>query len=231
MSIFKKYLRSSIMLSLIFLFTMNTFAHSMSSSQSQFVQEILHNTNDINTQITQDHQKIIRLHTSYKNTHTLSSADKKWLDNLAKDYKAPSRNFNQSSTWRELEKRVDIIPPSLVLAQSIQESGWGRSYLARDAHNYFGQECGSSKSCYHSTDYRHFNNMHQAITAYIHNLNSNYAYLSLRNTRYSERNHHDQINSLSLANGLSHYSELHSRYIASIKKLIRDYHLQQYDKV
>ena len=213
------------------LLTVNIFAHSISHSHQQFVNHVLDDTNKINAKILQDRQKLIKLNASYDKDHRLSYSDKKWLNKLVDYYKIPSHNFSQKSTWTELNKRVDAIPASLTLAQSIQESGWGSSYLARDANNYFGEECGSRQSCYHSTDYRHFTSMYQAIDAYIHNLNTNHAYRHLRDTRYDERKHHQKIDSLNLASGLSHYSVLQGRYIASIKKLIRDYNLQKYDHI
>lgn len=36
-----------------------------------------------------------------------------------------------------------ILCPSAVIAQAINESGWGESKLARDYHNYFGMKCGT----------------------------------------------------------------------------------------
>lgn len=36
-----------------------------------------------------------------------------------------------------------IACPSAVIAQAINESGWGESKLARDYHNYFGMKCGT----------------------------------------------------------------------------------------
>lgn len=212
-------------------FCMPVFAHSyhISSSHQKFVNEMIKNTKEVNNDILKDRTKLLKLDKQYKQTHTLSASNKQWLKSLASEYKAPSTNFAKHSTWTELEKRVDVIPPSLALAQSIQESGWGRSYLAKDAHNYFGQECGSTRTCYHSTDYRHFSKMQSAISAYAHNLNTNHAYRSLRNTRYSERVHHEKPNSLAMANGLTHYSVLKGRYIASIKKIIKEYDLKKYD--
>jgi flagellum-specific peptidoglycan hydrolase FlgJ len=34
------------------------------------------------------------------------------------------------------------VPASVVIAQAVLETGWGRSDLARDARNYFGMTCG-----------------------------------------------------------------------------------------
>jgi Bax protein len=210
--------------------TKHAVSHATPSpNHQQFIQQITQNTNAVDQQILKDRTKLLSLDTRYQQTRTLSNSDMAWLHQLASEYKDNSTNFAQKGSWVELEKRVDVIPPSLVLAQSIQESGWGSSYLAKDAHNYFGQECGSSKTCYHSTNYRHFTSVNDAISAYIHNLNTNAAYSGLRNTRAQERAAHQPINSLALANGLGKYSVLHGAYIASVKKLIVNFNLQQYD--
>ena len=37
--------------------------------------------------------------------------------------------------------RVDVIPPSLVLAQGANESAWGTSRFAKQGNNFFGQWC------------------------------------------------------------------------------------------
>lgn len=39
--------------------------------------------------------------------------------------------------------RYDILVPSAVIAQAIQESGWGQSVLSKQYHNYFGLKCGT----------------------------------------------------------------------------------------
>jgi len=212
-------------------FSIPAFAHqhSISGEHQQFVNSMLSSANNANAAILKDRVKLLALDAQYQKSHALSSSETKWLKNLAAEYKAPSTNFNNHATWVELEKRVDVIPPSLALGQSIQESGWGSSYLARDAHNYFGQECGSSRSCYGHTHYRYFGSETAAVQAYMHNLNSNNAYRSVRDTRYAERTQHQKPNSLAMANGLTHYSILKGRYISTIKSVIKNYNLQKYD--
>ncbi|HKJ91279.1 MAG TPA: glucosaminidase domain-containing protein, partial [Oceanipulchritudo sp.] len=41
----------------------------------------------------------------------------------------------------DLRRRVDVIPPSLALAQAALESGWGTSRFAREGNNLFGIWC------------------------------------------------------------------------------------------
>jgi Bax protein len=203
-------------------------AKKMTESHAQFVQTMLNNANDINNKIATDRTKLLSLDRKYHQTHNLSAEDKQWLATLATTFKVKG-DLSQESTWTEFKKRVDVIPTSLVLGQTIQESGWGSSYLARDAHNYFGQECGSSKTCYKQTNYRYFKNSHEAVFAYMKNLDSNNAYRKMREIRYQQRQQDKKPTSLAMVDGLRSYSILHEGYIAMIKKVIRTNHLEQYD--
>ena len=62
------------------------------------------------------------------------------LNDLAKKYRV------ETPSKEELLKVIDILPPSLVLAQAANESDWGRSRFAKDFNNYFGIWC-FSKGC------------------------------------------------------------------------------------
>ena len=44
-----------------------------------------------------------------------------------------------SNALAELLMRVDIVPPSLALAQAADESGWGTSRFAEQGNSLFGQ--------------------------------------------------------------------------------------------
>ncbi len=48
-----------------------------------------------------------------------------------------------TSTARASQKRYGV-PASVVIAQAVLETGWGRSELARSARNYFGMTCGAA---------------------------------------------------------------------------------------
>jgi Bax protein len=205
---------------------------NFSGEHARFVRSVLSNTDQVNQAILQDRERLLSLQAQYEQTQQISAGANDWLTKLANEYKLDNFTITNKANWNELISRVDIIPASLVLAQAIQESGWGTSRLARDSNNFFGQECfqhGCGVSARH-THYSTYDDMGDAISTYIHNLNSNRAYQAMRRIRLSERQQHQKINSLALVDGMTAYSELRGRYIASIKSLVFKFKLQQFDK-
>ena len=59
--------------------------------------------------------------------------ERRWLDALGELYRVDDGDLD------DLLVRVDLIPPSLALAQAAQESGWGTSRFAREGHAVYGQ--------------------------------------------------------------------------------------------
>ena len=55
------------------------------------------------------------------------------------DQFTPSEKGTVEKVFSLLEKRVGIIPPSLVVAQAAIESGWGTSRFLLEGNNLFGQ--------------------------------------------------------------------------------------------
>ena len=53
-----------------------------------------------------------------------SDKEKLWLRQKLREYKV------KNSDMKELQKRMDIIPVSIALAQAAKESGWGTSRFA-----------------------------------------------------------------------------------------------------
>ena len=76
--------------------------------------------------------EILALRESILNNELSSSQ----LDELATKYR-----IQKPATMEELLTVIDILPPSLVLAQAANESNWGRSRFAEDFNNYFGIWC------------------------------------------------------------------------------------------
>lgn len=139
--------------------------------------------------------------------------------------------------FQELLSRIDIIPPSLVIAQSAIESAWGTSRFARQANNYFGQRC-YSKGCglvpkqrakNAVYEVKKFNTTQRSIDDYILNLNRHESYAQLRQIRASDRQNKNPVTGLNLAAGLNNYSERKGAYINDVKVLIKQNKLELLD--
>src|SRR6185437_16245238 len=89
----------------------------------------------------------------------------------------------------ELVKRVDIVPPSMAIAQSGIESGWGTSFAARNGNALFGQIQASGNHAVSvpwkpgSGMPQPFTNVGEAAEAYVSNLNTHPAYAAFRTER------------------------------------------------
>jgi Bax protein len=171
-----------------------------------------------------------------KNLKNISSKQKRTVQQLAKKYKVNDFNIQEYSSWNRLLARLDIIPASLALAQGAKESLWGTSRFARYGYNYYGQRC-FSQGCGivpkerggRRFEVKTFSSPKQGINSYIHNLNTHFAYNSLRKIRRRQRAKGDKITGLALVNSLGKYSERGSAYIKDLKALIRYNKLAQYD--
>lgn len=61
---------------------------------------------------------------------------------------------NATAIARTSQRRYGV-PASVVIAQAVLESGWGRSDLSRSARNYFGMTCGRAGAGPVATGCRH----------------------------------------------------------------------------
>ena len=156
----------------------------------------------------------------------------KQLNDLANKYR-----IKTSISKEELLKVIDILPPSLVLAQAANESNWGRSRFAKEYNNYFGIWC-FSKGCgvvpkereeTATHEVARFNSLEDCIDYYVLNINRSYAYEDLRQIRKNQRENLEAITGTILAEGLGNYAFPGEEYIDSIKSLINFNQLERHD--
>lgn len=138
-------------------------------------------------------------------------------------------------TIGQLLTYVDTIPLSLALAQAANESGWGTSRFALQANNYFGIWCYQSgcglKPAQRDPGLTHevkkFNSVGDNIADYLHNINTNPAYRSLRDLRATLRDANAPLRGVLLAEGLLAYSSRGAAYVKAIQQLIISNELEQ----
>lgn len=165
----------------------------------------------------------------------LSLAEQEELQQLLLKYRITSENLEEQQDL--LLRRVNAIPPSLVLAQAANESAWGTSRFAREGNNLFGQWCFSegcglipeARGDSSRHEVRAFTDPLQSVESYMRNLNTHPSYRSLRELRLQELEQQGFASGLRLSEGLSSYSERGEDYIAEIKQMIEFNQLQRFD--
>ena len=193
----------------------------------------------INELILQDRVRAKELTERLAQGQSVSAADQTWLSELAIEYKVLGSRNEQLTTndFAELLLRVDVVPPSLSLAQAASESGWGTSRFAAEGNALFGQWTWGKglKPTEQRTsalgDYRvaAFDSTAQAVYSYALDLNTGRAYRDLRTERADLRRQGLRISGIVLAQTLVKYSERGRAYVDDLKALIRQNRLDDAD--
>ena len=149
---------------------------------------------------------------------------------LAAKYQVDPANLDR------LRRRVDIVPPALVLAQAAIETGWGTSRFAQQGNAIFGQhtrdpdDAGMVPRGLENPSFRvrAFETVTGAVAAYLRNLNTHPAYAELRRIRAEARARGDDPDGPEMAAGLVDYSARGHDYVADIRLTIRANDLQAF---
>jgi len=188
-----------------------------------------------NEEIARDRARLQRLHALRQAGYALAAADQAWLAGLATRYGVGDTG---AAGTKLLLQRVDIVPPSLTLAQAAEESGWGTSRFAQQGNALFGQLTWSSqhdgivprdRKPGERHRFRSFQDLLGSVQAYMHNLNTHRAYMEFRRQRAALRRAGKPVSGYLLAGHIEQYSERGSDYIAAVRGLIRSNRLGDFD--
>lgn len=185
-----------------------------------------------NQRISEQRTALIKLQKQWQKSQYLSIYQRFKLTSWAKDYHMASFEPKDPDAWQILKKRMDTVPPRLILAQAILESGYGQSRFARQGCNLFGQQC-FEKGCGlvpkqrprgKTHEVKRFASIAQSIRAYIQNLNTHPAYSTFRQKRAHLRHLHQHPDPLILAETLNPYAQIGQAYGQRLSKLIQKLH-------
>ncbi len=193
----------------------------------------------VNEEISEQRQDLKTIFTLHKGGATLSEEQKDRVATLGRKYRIKTDPLVDPNAQRQLLRRVDVLPPSLVLAQAASESAYGTSRFAQQGNNLFGEwtfipgtglvpEGRPEGETY---EVRLFESSHDSIRSYIHNLNTHWAYRSLREKRAARRARGERLRGIELAHGLLLYSTRREAYVEDIQAIIRANHLQDLSRV
>jgi Bax protein len=132
----------------------------------------------------------------------------------------------------EIHKKQHLHPNSIILAQSILETGWGDSRFFLNGNNAFGiwsynkldKRMAASKNREGIVIYlRKYDNIAQSVEDYFSTLANSWAFDDFRDKRYESNNPFELIWYL------NKYSELRNDYVKKVGEIIIQNDLTQYD--
>lgn len=177
----------------------------------------------VNEIVLQDRNRVLAIREQVDHGLPIVDDDAAWLAEMFADYNVTPGDYDT------LLRRVDIIPPSLALAQAAEESGWGTSRFAHEGNALFGQwtfkKAGGLVPRQREEGKTHrvraFSHLIDGVKAYVANLNRHRAYVRMREMRAEMRANDEPFDGLALAATLDRYSERGQKYIQSIQTIIR----------
>lgn len=187
----------------------------------------------VNDKIMRDRMRIQRLAAYNSAGLSIDPKDAIWLSDISERYGVEKIDFGA------LLDRVDIVPPSLAVAQAAEETGWGTSRFARQGNALFGQKIFRDGDGIVPHDrpagevyrVRSFGSVMGAVRAYLHNLNTHFAYADFRRLRAKMRASKRPLNGFGLTGALIEYSERREAYLHSIRSIMRFNGLEVLDRL
>lgn len=194
-----------------------------------FFQMVLPLTLKVNEEILADRHRLLLLQKHITAGRALSGKQREWRAELAARYDVSPVDMP------ELLRRVDSISPAMALAQSAEESGWGRSRFAVKGNALFGQRTWGEGSGLVPErrdeggrhEVRVFASLLDSVRSYAKNLNGHPAYGDFRARRAAMRARDAQLDPYGLIETLMAYSERRELYVQTIQKILRIDNLEE----
>ena len=181
-----------------------------------------------NEKILDDKIKLKKIISKKKTTEK----EKSWLRLKLREYKVKNSDF------AELDKRMDIIPVSIALAQAAKESGWGTSRFALEGNAIFGQWTWTGQGIEPLNKGKHeghkilrFPILRASVKAYKNNLNTHKGYAEFREKRSTYRKRNKSIKGLNLTDTLDRYAQTGKEYTEILEQIIKQNNLSDFESV
>ncbi|UYN95441.1 MAG: glucosaminidase domain-containing protein [Enhydrobacter sp.] len=194
-----------------------------------FITALLPVVLEANQRVIEDREHLLDLRSKLDSGYGLLPFETIWLEQLAERYQVSADQLD------ELLNRVDIVPPSMAIAQAGVESGWGTSFAARMGNALFGQ---IQSIGHHAVKVpwkpgpampQPFESVGEAAAAYVYNLNTHAAYAGFRAERAAMRELGKSPDGYRLIGTLLRYSELGQEYVRFVRRIMRENSLADFD--
>ncbi len=183
----------------------------------------------VNEEIHTQRKELMAILRHYDNGLPLSPEQWERLYLLTGEYGMDENPLTDPLARRSLLRRMDTLPPSLVLAQAANESGYGTSRFALEGNNLFGLWTYArgtgivplKRPPGQTYEVRRFPTLYDSVRAYMNNMNVHRAYRSMRELRSLLRSRGLDLRGVDLAAGLRLYSARREAYVKEIRSIIR----------
>ena len=188
-------------------------------------------------ELVMEERKLMKIAFSTNNIFQIERFSKKYKVKNFKKINFSNLNRSGLRTIKlELLNKINTIPISLILAQSIIESGWGASRFAQEGNALFGQWTWKNddgikpkENLDANFSVKDFKNLLESVNSYVLNLNTHPAYKELRNFRISQYNAGKSVTGNDMANFLEKYAEIGFKYITKVKNMIKKNQLSKFE--
>lgn len=207
------------------------------AKKKDFFDYMLPMIRNANSRVMEQRKRLQDIGARLESGKSLTGEDSEFLADIATRYKIKTGETIDAGDVEVMLTRVDIVPASLILAQAANESAWGTSRFARNAHNFFGIWC-FTPGCGLTPRYRDeglthevksFATVQDGVDWYLRIINTNNAYEELREIRARLRETGQPLLGSRLAEGLLRYSERGEAYVEEIQAMIRINELRTYN--
>lgn len=187
-----------------------------------FFQTVLPLVLQANEEILKDRRRLWKIRVAKAAGRKLDALDRLWIAVASERYRVARGDLDA------LLKRIDVIPPSIALAQAAEESGWGTSRFAREGNAIFGQWTYSrsrglvpkERAEGKAHRIRAFDSLLDSVRAYALNLNTHRAYRDFRQRRAALRAEGRPLAGMPLLPTLTAYSQRGEDYVGSLRQIM-----------
>lgn len=196
--------------------------------KQQFVSTMLPIILRANELIVADRGRLLEIRERIETEGAAGKRQRNWLEGLARKHRVKLASPATVEQIDTLLFRVDVIPPSLALAQAAMESGWGTSYFAQQGNALFGEWTWNEEEGIlprqrdegKTHRIKSFEYLLDSVRSYMVNLNRHKSYRELRERRAELRDHDLVLTGTALAPSLIDYSERGKDYVNDILSII-----------
>lgn len=172
----------------------------------------------INEEISNERASLLRLERSFKQNKTLSENEINRLESFATKYDYFTRvkgNERIAEQIDQLKTRIDVVPPSILIAAAAMESNWGFSRVAQQANSLYKEKVWYTDEGLEPLEnkedgyrFKIFNSLIESMRSFALTFNSNIAYFNAWGARSAAIKRQKNLIGESIAYSLSHASNL-----------------------